>query len=62
MVVPTEALVMAAPVVALLSATSYVVAPIAAVQVADTVKLSAGLVSVMARLVTGPGLTGANAA
>ena len=57
-VTPTVLPARAAPVVAFVSATTYVVALVAAVQLALTVKLSAGLVSVMARLVTGPGFTG----
>src|SRR6478735_7785530 len=58
LVTPTVLPARAAPVVALVSATTYVVALVAAVQLALTVKLSAGLASVTARLVTGPGFTG----
>ena len=57
-VTPTLLPARATPVCAFVSATAYVVAPVAAFQVASTVKFSAGLVNVIARPVTGPGLGG----
>ena len=58
-VTPTRAAGQAVPRSGRWSATTtYVVASVAAFQVALTVKLSAGLVRVIARPVTGPGFTG----
>ena len=57
-VVPTLAVASWVPVVALLRTTEYVVASVAAFQVALTRWLAAGFVTVMASPVTGPGLTG----
>ena len=57
-VTPTVLPASGAPVVALASTTTYVVAPVAAFQDALTVKLSAGLVRVICRPLTGPGFGG----